>query len=411
MKTLYIECAMGAAGDMLMAALKELCPAPDEFIEKMNKIGLKNTVVRAMKTEKCGITGSGIDVIINGITENDVEASGHHHDNTHEQNHAHSHKHSSIDDITSLIRSLDIPENVKEKACKVYSVLAEAEAHVHGKPVPDIHFHEVGTLDAVCDIAGCCLAIDIISPDRIIVSPIHVGSGSVKCQHGVLPVPAPATAYILREVPIYGGEIKGELCTPTGAALLKTFAHFFGPMPMMNVQKIGYGIGKRDFGRLNCVRAFLGESENKSGDIYAISCNIDDITAEELSFSCDVLFEAGALDVFTVPVVMKKGRAGHVLTAFAYEDSKVNVAKAMLKHTTTRGVRISSHERMTLEYRHEKVNTKYGIIDIKVSAGYGITKAKPEYDCVAAAAKEHGVTFAEVQKSALHTFNKGAKSN
>jgi uncharacterized protein (TIGR00299 family) protein len=436
MSTLYLECNMGAAGDMLMAALMELCPEPDKFIEKMNAIGIKNAEIRAVKTEKRGILGSGIDVVIDGVVEEVEDDSEHHHGhernnhahehhNHHEYNdehhhghkhnhnhkhshgHAHTHSHSSLGDIIELIRSLDIPETVKIKACEVYSLLADAESHAHGKPVGHVHFHEVGALDAVCDIVGCCLALDIIAPDKVIVSPIHVGSGNVKCQHGVLPVPAPATAYILRGVPVYGGEVKGELCTPTGAALLKLFAHTFGAMPVMNIEKIGYGMGKKDFGRLNCVRAFLGESIKNEGEIYEISCNLDDITAEELAFSYDILFEAGALEVFAVPVVMKKGRAGHILTALAYEKDKESVAKAMLRHTTTRGVRLSLCDRMTLDYRHEKVETGYGSITIKVSSGYGITKAKPEYDSVTAAAKEHSATFAEVRKSALYAFNKG----
>jgi len=431
MKTLYLECNMGAAGDMLMAALMELCPEQDKFIKKMNAIGIKNAEVRAVKAERCGICGSRIDVVIDGVMERVEDDSehhhkhehehghhhhhdhndGHHHDHEHDHNHSHSHNHvhthshSSLGDITKLIRSLDIPETVKTKACEVYGLLADAESHAHGKPVAHVHFHEVGTLDAVCDIVGCCLALDIIAPDKVIVSPIHVGSGNVKCQHGILPVPAPATAYILRGTPVYGGEVKGELCTPTGAALLKLFAHTFGSMPVMNIEKIGYGMGKKDFDRLNCVRAFLGESLKDEGEIHEISCNLDDITAEELAFSYDILFEAGALEVFTVPVVMKKGRAGHILTAFAYEKDKGAVAKAMLKHTTTRGVRLSRCGRMTLDFRHEKIETKYGSIDVKVSSGYGITKTKPEYDSVTAAAKKHGVTFAEVRKSALNASN------
>ncbi|MCL1945807.1 MAG: nickel pincer cofactor biosynthesis protein LarC [Chitinivibrionia bacterium] len=397
MKTLYIECNMGAAGDMLMAALSQLCPEVDKFIEKMNEIGLKNTVVNFVKTEKCGICGASIDVIINGETEENCKREHHReHDEKHE------HHHSSIDNILSLIRSLNVPENVKNKSIEVYRLLASAEAQVHGKEISHIHFHELGTLDAICDIVGCCLALDIISPEKIIVSPICTGFGSVKCQHGILPVPAPATAHILKEIPIYGGDIKGELCTPTGAALLKTFAHSFGSMPVMNIEKTSYGMGKKDFERLNCVRAFLGESEEKSSEnVYEISCNLDDITAEELAFSYDLLFEAGALDVFVTPTVMKKGRLSQILTALFYEKDKTAVAKAMLMHTTTRGVRISSHARMTLESRIEEVQTKYGNIKIKVSSGYGITKIKPEYESVAAAAKKFGVTFAEVQKIAM----------
>jgi len=382
---------------MLMAALSQLCPEVDKFIEKMNEIGLKNTVVNFVKTEKCGICGASIDVIINGETEENCKREHHReHDEKHE------HHHSSIDNILSLIRSLNVPENVKNKSIEVYRLLASAEAQVHGKEISHIHFHELGTLDAICDIVGCCLALDIISPEKIIVSPICTGFGSVKCQHGILPVPAPATAHILKEIPIYGGDIKGELCTPTGAALLKTFAHSFGSMPVMNIEKTSYGMGKKDFERLNCVRAFLGESEEKSSEnVYEISCNLDDITAEELAFSYDLLFEAGALDVFVTPTVMKKGRLSQILTALFYEKDKTAVAKAMLMHTTTRGVRISSHARMTLESRIEEVQTKYGNIKIKVSSGYGITKIKPEYESVAAAAKKFGVTFAEVQKIAM----------
>ncbi|MCL2844576.1 MAG: nickel pincer cofactor biosynthesis protein LarC [Chitinivibrionia bacterium] len=421
MKNLYIECDMGAAGDMLMAALMELCPDPKKFIEKMNAIGLENTVVKAVKREKCGIVGSGIDVIVNGIIEGDAvgaTASGrphnannryhdhdHKHHNHHEEHHHHNeHNHSSLECIKSLIYSLDIPENVKEKATEVYSALAEAEAFVHGREVSHVHFHEVGTLDAVCDIVGCCLALDTIKPDKITVSPVHVGFGSVKCQHGVLPVPAPATAYLLKGIPAYGGEIKGELCTPTGAALLKTFAHSFGNMSVMTVEKIGYGMGKRSFERLNCVRAFLGETEQNSDDVYEISCNLDDITAEELAFSYDLIFEAGALDVFATPTVMKKGRPGHILTALAKADKKDVVAKAILTHTTTRGVRISQKNRLTLSSKTETVETKYGNIVIKVSSGYGISKTKPEYESVATAAKKHCVSFAEVKKCAVLEF-------
>jgi len=413
-KILYLECNMGAAGDMLMAALAQLCPDSGKFMEKMNDIGLKNTVIRAKKVEKQGIVGNSIDVIIDGVTEEEHHHHEHeHHDHHHhcDHDHEHDHAHSSLGDITALIRSLNIPESVKEKSLEVYSLLAQAESHAHGKPVGDIHFHEVGTLDAVCDIVGCCLALDMISPDRVIVSPVHLGFGSVKCRHGILPVPAPATAYILRGVPVYGGEIKGELCTPTGAAILKTFAHSFGSMPAMSIEKIGYGMGKKNFAQLNCVRAFAGTGitvaepveavEAEAPEVYEISCNLDDITAEELAFSCDKLFESGALDVFVVPAVMKKGRSGHILTALTYEKDREIVSKTMLKHTTTRGIRMSICERLTLDCRHEKVETEFGSIDVKVSSGHGITKTKPEYESVAAAAKKHGVTFSQVQKSVL----------
>jgi len=239
---------------MLMAALMEICPSPSDFIARMNEIGLKNTRVCAGKVENYGITGVGIDVIINGETEEEYLS------HEHEHHHAGEHPHSSIMEIESIINSLDVPCGVKEKAREVYSLLADAESRVHGKLVSEIHFHEVGALDAICDIVGVCMAIDIISPDEIIASEVCVGSGSVKCLHGILPVPAPATAFLLTGVPIFGGGMKGETCTPTAAALLKTFVRTFGEMPKIRVEKIGTGMGKRDFGRLTCVRAFLGET-------------------------------------------------------------------------------------------------------------------------------------------------------
>jgi uncharacterized protein (TIGR00299 family) protein len=417
---------MGAAGDMLMAALMELCPDPDSFIAQMNTIGLKDTVITANKCKKQGITGHQISVVLKGNLEEETadlhdhhdaddhhhddrthhhhDTNGHHHDHddrTHDHHDHDDHVHSGLDHILDQIDSLDIPKRVKEKAGLVYALLAEAEAHVHECPIGDIHFHEVGTLDAIADIVGCCLALDLIAPDRIVVSPVHVGAGQVRCQHGVLPVPAPATAHLLRTAPIYGGTVMGELCTPTGAALLQAFANSYGPMPVMAVSTIGYGMGKKDFDRLNCLRAFLGNESREEAPVYELTCNLDDITAEELAFACDMIFTSGALDVYAVPIVMKKGRAGHLLTALAKADDKDAVATALLTHTTTRGIRISSCERMTMSYRHEPVDTVYGTIDVKISSGYGISKVKPEYDQVATAAKAHQVSFAEVSHEAL----------
>lgn len=439
MKTLYLECNMGAAGDMLMAALMEICPDPAGFIDKMNNIGLQDTVVKAVKADKYGITGHQIDVLIRGMFEEDVPPldESHHHDNN-EHEHCHhgnnehehhhhdtgEHRHTGLSDIRTLIAALAIPAPVKEKAVAVYTILAEAEAHVHGCPVGDIHFHEVGTLDAVADIVGCCLALELIAPDRVIVSPIHVGSGQIKCQHGILPVPAPATAYLLREAPVYSGDIRGELCTPTGAALLQAFAHSYGAMPVMKLHKIGYGMGKKDFGCVSCVRAFLGDeddavkaagivgdeirNETAEAPIYEISCNLDDITAEELAFACEQILAAGALDVFAVPTVMKKGRAGHLLTALAAPDHKDAVALSVLTHTTTRGLRFKLCARMTMTSRFEAVQTPYGDIVLKRSSGYGLTRVKPEYECVAAAARKHHVTFHEVYDAAMNAYRNRA---
>lgn len=240
MKTLYLECSMGAAGDMLTAALLELCDK-QKFLEKINAIGIPKVTEEANSGSKCGICGTQMSVRVDGIAEesHDVHEHTHHH-------HAH-HAHTSMQDIENLIHGFTVSEKVKSDAIAIYKLLAEAESHAHGKPVAEIHFHEVGTLDAVTDIVGVCMLIEEVAPEKIIASPIHVGSSHVHCAHGILPVPAPATAYLLQNIPMYGGTVEGELCTPTGAALLKYFVSEFGNMPVIKTDSIGYGFGKRIF--------------------------------------------------------------------------------------------------------------------------------------------------------------------
>jgi hypothetical protein len=254
MKTLYIECNMGAAGDMLMAALLELCPEPEKMVTKLNALHIPKVAYEMEQSVKCGITGTHVRVLVDGAEEKaeDVE---HHHDSHHENHH-----HTGMQEIVSLIEHLDLPEKVKQDATAVYRLIAQAEGHVHNQPVEKIHFHEVGNMDAVADVVGVCYLLHELAPEKIITSPIHVGNGQVRCAHGILPVPAPATAYLLKGVPIYSGEIRGELCTPTGAALLKYFSSEFGAMPVMQIEKIGYGMGTKDFEAANCVRVMLGES-------------------------------------------------------------------------------------------------------------------------------------------------------
>lgn len=267
MKTLYLECNMGAAGDMLMAALLELLPEKDSFIDRINHIGIPGVCVTKEAAEKCGVQGTRISVVVNGGEEisHDVELGiGHVHEHHSEEHHYHrgeqSHHHTTLEGIVTMIDAFSVTERVKKDAIEVYTLLAEAEATVHGKTMESVHFHEVGMLDAIADIVGVCMLMEEIAPEQIIASPVHVGSGQVKCAHGILPVPAPATANILNGMPTYGGEIKGELCTPTGAALLKYYVNGFGSRPVMVVNQIGYGMGKKDFPAVNCVRAFLGET-------------------------------------------------------------------------------------------------------------------------------------------------------
>jgi uncharacterized protein (TIGR00299 family) protein len=275
MNILYLECNMGASGDMLMAALSELTGDSDGLIRELRAIGLPGVSFDREQTVKHGITGSHISVTVHGHEEDEDHhsaghehgLSGHHHhpdDHHHhsEDHHHHSGDHhhgsGSLSDVLGVIGKLNVSDFVREQAAEVYSLLAGAEAAVHGVPVDLVHFHEVGALDAVADIVGVCLLMERLAPDTVIASRIHVGTGTVRCAHGVLPVPAPATAELLKGLPVTAGDIEGELCTPTGAALIRHFTSSFGNLPAMTIERIGIGMGKKDFSRPNCLRAFWG---------------------------------------------------------------------------------------------------------------------------------------------------------
>ena len=378
MRTIYLDCGMGAAGDMLTAALLELMPNQDAFVEELNGLGIPGIRFTAEKCEKCGILGTHMKV-----TVHDEEEDGHHH------------HHGCLADIRGIVSGLPLPTMVKLDILAVYEEIAQAESHVHGVPVEHIHFHEVGTMDAIADVTAVCLLLHRLAPDKIIVSPVHVGSGQVRCAHGILPVPAPATAYLLRGIPIYGGSIDGELCTPTGAALLKHFATEFGQMPVMKVQAIGYGMGKKDFPRANCVRALLGETEAPIDAIVELRCNVDDMTGEAIGFALEQLLGSGALDAFTVPVGMKKSRPGVLITVLCREEKKEAMVHLLLKHTTTLGVREFPCRRYALSRTMEVVNTPFGPVRKKVSSGYGVRREKLEYDDLAKIAKEQHISLAE----------------
>lgn len=499
MKTLYLDCAMGAAGDMLTAALLELVPEQDAVVEELNGIGIPGVRFVKEASEKCGIVGTHISVLVNGEEEESCDVHhhdhgcehrehSHEHDNGHgehshecgcrceehnydhgsghgghshdhdsghgedshdhgsrygehshehgsghgehshehdighvehshdhsnehsghshtrdhvhdrEGEHTHSHHHSGLHEIEHIVRGhLNLPPKVQDDIMAVYMLIAEAESKAHGKPVTEIHFHEVGTMDAIADIAAVCLLMDRLSPDEVVVSPVHVGSGQVRCAHGILPVPAPATAHILRDVPIYGGSIKGELCTPTGAALLKHFADRFGEMPVMKPSAIGYGMGKKDFEAANCVRAMLGETAPLQEKICELSCNVDDMTAEAVGFAMERLFEEGALDVYTIPIGMKKSRPGILIHVMCREADKEKMIQTIFRHTTTIGIRESGLSRHVLDRQIETLDTPYGSVRYKVSSGYGTERRKYEYDDLARIAKEKGISLSEAE--------------
>ena len=427
MKTLYIECNMGAAGDMLMAALSELLPDPEAFIARMNALGLPGVRFERQKTEKCGIIGTHIAVTVNGEDEHSHDVAGtgnrygghghshdhgqHHghlhddaeannpqlHEHVHEHEHEYHHHHASLHDICVIIEALDLPEAVKADSKAVYGRIAEAESKVHGRPVDHIHFHEVGTLDAVADVVGVCALMHEIAPEQVLVSPVHVGSGQVRCAHGVLPVPAPATALLLEGVPVYGGAIRGELCTPTGAALLVHFASDFGDMPAMTLEAVGYGMGTKDFPWANCVRALLGQTREAPDSAVELRCNLDDMTGEAIGYAAQCLRQAGALDVWTQAIQMKKDRPGTLLCCLCPPEREGEFASLMLKHTTTIGVRCQTLRRYTLEREAVTLETPYGPVRAKRSHGFGVDRVKPEFDDLAEIAERQGLSPGDIK--------------
>ena len=389
MKVLYLDCAMGAAGDMLTAALLELHPSPETFLRRVNGLGIEGIEIEAQKTEKCGITGTHIEVSFHGRAEG-CESDEHH---------GHCHHHMTIAEIFDVLGEIELSDKVKNDVKGVFSILAQAESRVHNTSVDNIHFHELGTMDAVADIICVCMLMEELSPNAVYASSVNVGGGYVKCAHGLLPVPAPATAEILKGIPVYSGEIKSELCTPTGAALLKYFVSEFRDMPEMTAERIGYGMGKKDFSVPNCVRAFYGEARDKEENVCVLSCNLDDMTGEELSFASDRLFDAGALDVYTVPVYMKKSRPGIILQCICRMDTKEQIVRAIFKYTSTLGIREELCRRYELRREVIPCDTEYGRIRIKRAAGWGVSREKPEYDDMSSAAAAHGVTMEEIRKS------------
>lgn len=395
MKTLYIDCGMGAAGDMLTAALLELLPDPEAWLREMNGLGIPGLEVKAEKSVKCGITGTHVSVRVHGREENE-----HQHDQGAGE---HGHHHSGMEDVQAIVSRLPIPGMVKLDILAVYRQIAEAESRVHGVPVHEIHFHEVGTLDAIADVTAVCLLMHKLNPDQVIASPVHVGSGSVRCAHGVLPVPAPATAALLRDVPIYGGSITGELCTPTGAALLKHFVTRFGDMPPMKVERIGYGMGKKDFERANCVRVMLGDTEEQSEEILELCCQVDDMTGEAVGFALEQFLGHGALDAYTMPVGMKKSRPGTMICVLCREADREIMVEQMFRHTTTLGIRVNTCRRYTLKRTVHRIPTAFGEVRRKDSVGYGVHRSKYEYEDLAEIARERNCSLEEV----LHQIRNG----
>jgi hypothetical protein len=400
-RTLYLDCFAGASGDMFIGALLD-CGLDFEFLKsELGKLGVEGYELSLTRVDRSGISAAKLDV--------HVHSDQHSHD--HDHHHHHSHRH--LSEIKRIIASSQLPEHVKDRAQTIFQRIGEAEAKIHNIPIEKVHFHEVGAIDSIVDIVGACIALDALQIERIIASPLHLGSGTFKCAHGTYPVPGPATAELLKGVPIYSKDIEGELVTPTGAAIVSTLAESYGQMPMMRIEKTGYGAGTRDYPKFpNVLRAIIGELEEDADrtptTVTIIEANIDDLSAQVFGHLMEVVLAAGALDIFYTPVQMKKNRPGVLLTLLCKPEDRERMCEIIFRETTTLGVRHRNERREVLNREFVTVETEYGSIGIKVSRAQDgrVVNASPEFDDCRAAAEMHQAPLRDVQTAALMAYVK-----
>ena len=384
MRELFIDSSRGLAGDMLGAALLELFDDPSAMVGRLNTIGIPGIQYRLEKSKSYAIAGSHLHVEYLGEEEGHEQHQGHHH--------------RSLGDIGKIIDGLNLSDALKDRVRAVYRSIAEAEAKVHGTDVELVHFHELGAMDAVADITAACVLVDALDVSRVTVSPVCTGFGSVHAAHGVMPVPAPATARLLEGVPCYAGQIEGELCTPTGAALVCHLANSFGQAPAMTPLAEGYGLGRKDFGQLSCVRAILGETEES---ILELCCNVDDMSPEAVGFAIEELLRHGAPDAWYEPIGMKKTRPGLLLCCLCREEQRDEMVRLLFQHTSTIGIRETLCRRYVLKRSEEVITTPYGPVRRKISEGFGVDRRKEEYEDLARIAREQKLSLNEL-KELLH---------
>jgi hypothetical protein len=425
-KTLYFDCFSGISGDMTIGALLDVGLDFDFLKTELDKLPIDGFDVRLSRVERASISAAKFDV----LTTDDVGHSHNHsHKHDHDDAHAHGHEghsHRRASQIMDMIRGSRLSAPVRKRAVEIFEKLAISEGQVHQMPPEDVEFHEVGAVDSIVDIVGAAIGLESIGVDRFLCSPINIGGGFIHCQHGVYPVPAPATASLLAHAPIYSRHVEAELVTPTGAAILAATIDRFGPMDGFRIDTVGYGAGSKSFDNFpNCLRLFRGtEDERPASDprafdssasdlsasdlsdgVVVIEANIDDMSAENLAYAAEKLIEVGALDVLTIPVLMKKGRPGHLLQVIAPTGLEDDMSRTMFEETTTIGVRMRPTSRRVLDRETVQVSTPGGPVSVKVSSFRGkIVNVSPEYEDCARLARSSGRPFKDVQAEALKLY-------
>ncbi len=436
-KTLYFDCFSGASGDMVLGALLDLGLPLDALRTALGSLAIDHGTISAERVLRAGVSATKFRLLEPVPARADAASRGHHtHQSSssdardhHQQHghHGHHHEHDhhadrgdhsgshdagcahhSLHDIARYIDRSALSSAGKARARRLFDRLAEVEASIHQMPVDRVHLHEVGAVDSIVDIVGVVFGMEWLGAGRIVSSPVNVGSGSVRCAHGVFPVPAPATAKLLSGVPIYAGGVQTELTTPTGALLVTAYADSFGPLPQMRVSAIGYGAGDKDFtDHPNVLRLMLGDDDAATAAerIVTIECEIDDMNPQLFGPLMERLYAAGALDVYYASVQMKKNRPGTLVTVIAPPDRREELAGVLFTDTTTIGVRYQEMQRERLEREIRPLATPVGTIRFKIARRAGsIVNASPEFEDCARAAAEHGLPIKDVQALAIKAW-------
>jgi len=430
MRVLYFDCFSGISGDMTLGALLDLGVSQEHLIEGLKALKLEGEYHLNIKKElKNGIMGTRVDVVLHHEEEHHHEHHDHHHDHhDHEHGHdhhhghehchkdeaaahthIHSHEHRSYKNIVEMIDGSTLNEHVKSISKRIFRIIGEAEGKIHGKPLEEIHFHEVGAVDSIVDIVGAAICIDALQPEKIVFSKLPLTKGFVKCQHGMFPLPAPATLEVLKDVPVYFTDVKFEMVTPTGAAIAKALADAFDDTEDMIIERIGYGLGKKTYEKPNVLRVYLYDEKKKNvHQVVEIDANIDDMTAEQMGYVMEQLLEAGALDVFFTSIQMKKNRPAVKLTVLCSIDKQQELTKLLLGHTSTFGVRYKLLERTILERELIELSMLGDTVRCKIGIMEGqIVKVVPEYEDCKRIAKQNGLpiaaVFTQVQQAADKT--------
>jgi uncharacterized protein (TIGR00299 family) protein len=387
----YFDCFSGASGDMILGSLIDAGAGLASIDRKLAALAVEGCSLSASKVHKQGLAATQVTVT--------GESKG-------------GSPHRSLASIRSIIEQADLVARVKNRALAAFERLAQAEAQAHGCALEQVHFHELGAVDTIADVVGAMLALDELGIDRVVCSPVAVGSGTVECAHGILPVPAPATLNLLIGVPLAECDVAGELTTPTGAAILTSVAEGFGPLPSMTVERVGYGAGTRDLpDRPNLLRVILGQavSPGEADEIVVLEANLDDTTPEVVGHCLELLLEAGALDAYCVPIYMKKSRPAFTLTVLAEPRKVAALEGIVFAETSTLGVRHHQARRSKLAREIERVETPFGPIAVKIGRRESVVvTVAPEYEDCRAAARRHGVPLREVMESASQAWRRGS---